>query len=262
MTAQIPTQMPASVPTPSPANPATPGTAVPWARQDLDAALVDLDGTLVDTLDDFVEAVQRMLHDLPAPYCHHRTDRNALGLLVGKGAENLVRRLLAQIDAAQGARAAAMASEAVCAHALQRYLAHYRAINGSRARVYRGAREGLEQLRSLGLRLACVTNKPTAPAQDLLAHFGLDGFFSFVLGGDATERKKPDPLPLHTACARLGVSPQRSLMVGDSSNDAQAARAAGCPVLLVTYGYNHGEDILAVDADAFVHSLAGLRWRT
>jgi phosphoglycolate phosphatase len=241
----------------SPPLPANPAIALPWARQDLDAVLVDLDGTLVDTLDDFVEAVQRMLQDLPAPYCHHRTDRHALELLVGKGADNLVRRLLAHIDANQHSSA----TEALRVRALERYLAHYRDVNGKRAQLYPGAREGLAQLHNLGWRLACVTNKPTAPAQDLLAHFGLDGFFALVVGGDATERKKPDPMPLQMACAHLGVAPQRSLMVGDSSNDAQAARGAGCPVLLVTYGYNHGQDIFAVDADAFTHSLADLRWR-
>jgi phosphoglycolate phosphatase len=112
------------------------------------------------------------------------------------------------------------------------------------------------------LHLACVTNKPTAYAEELLAHLQLDGYFALVLGGDATERKKPDPMPLQVACATLGVSPARTLMVGDSSNDALAARAAGCPVLLVTYGYNHGEDIDTVDADAFTGSLSALHWQT
>ena len=230
---------------------------LPWRPSDLDAALVDLDGTLVDTLDDFVEAVQRMLHDLPAPYNRHRTHRAELELLVGKGSENLVKRLLAQIDAVHGT----VASAETASHALQRYLAHYREVNGMKARVYEGAREGLVQFKALGWALACVTNKPTAYAKDLLAHLQLDGYFALVLGGDATERKKPDPMPLQVACATLGVAPARTLMVGDSSNDALAARAAGCPVLLVTYGYNHGEDVGAVDADAFTRTLSALRWR-
>ena len=106
--------------------------------------------------------------------------------------------------------------------------------------------------------MACLTNKPTAFARALLQHKGLDGFFSRVFGGDAFERKKPDPLPLIRTCEALGTWPARTLMVGDSSNDAQAARAAGCPVLLVTYGYNHGEPVRAVDADGFVDSLAAL----
>jgi phosphoglycolate phosphatase len=79
-----------------------------------------------------------------------------------------------------------------------------------------------------------------------------------VFGGDSFERKKPDPLPLIGTCQALGTEPVRTLMLGDSSNDAQAARAAGCPVLLVTYGYNHGQPVRAVDADGFVDSLAEL----
>jgi len=235
---------------------ASSGAPLPWRTTDFDAALIDLDGTLVDTLDDFVEAVQRMLQDLDVPYCNHTTQRAELELLVGKGSENLVRRLLALIDGVCGTRASAATHQ----RAIERYLAHYRDVNGLRSRVYNGAREGLEQFKALGWRLACVTNKPTAYAKDLLAKLQLEGHFSLVLGGDATERKKPDPMPLQVACATLGVLPARTLMVGDSSNDAQAARAAGCPVLLVTYGYNHGEDIRGVDADAFTGALSALRW--
>ena len=120
--------------------------------------------------------------------------------------------------------------------------------------------QGLRQLQSLGLKLACVTNKPTAYAQELLRSKALDGFFALTLGGDAVQRKKPDPQPLLMACELLGSVPSQTLMVGDSSNDAQAARAAGCPVLLVTYGYNHGQPVRAVDADAFTDSLAEIPW--
>jgi phosphoglycolate phosphatase len=107
----------------------------------------------------------------------------------------------------------------------------------------------------VGLPLACLTNKPTVPRPPLLEAKGLDGFFARVFGGDAFERKKPDPLPLLKACEALGTLPARTLMLGDSSNDAQAARAAGCPVVLVTYGYNHGEPVRNVDADRYVDSL-------
>ncbi len=115
--------------------------------------------------------------------------------------------------------------------------------------------EGLQRLQDAGLRLACLTNKPLAFARPLLVAKGLDGFFSAVFGGDSFERKKPDPLPLQKSCEALGSLPARTLMVGDSSNDAQAARAAGCPVLLVTYGYNHGEPVRLVDADGWLDSL-------
>ena len=95
------------------------------------------------------------------------------------------------------------------------------------------------------MKLACLTNKPTSFARDLLRAKGLDAYFACVFGGDAFERKKPDPLPLRRTCEALGTAPGRTLMIGDSSNDAAAARAAGCPVALATYGYNHGEDIRA-----------------
>jgi phosphoglycolate phosphatase len=124
--------------------------------------------------------------------------------------------------------------------------------------VYPGVLDGLRLLQSRGLKLACLTNKPTAFARPLLKAKGLDGFFEVVFGGDAFERKKPDPLPMLKACEALGCAPAQVLAIGDSSNDAKAARAAGCQVLLVTYGYNHGEPVRAVDADGFVDSLAGL----
>jgi phosphoglycolate phosphatase len=219
-----------------------------------DAAIVDLDGTMVDTLGDFVVALQRMLDGLPAPYSHHTVTRSEVERLVGKGSENLVKSLLALVNPEGGA----MENVAIFARALAAYQQHYAAINGQQAHTYPGVVQGLRQLQARGLRLACVTNKPTAFALALLREKALDGFFELTLGGDAVARKKPDPLPLHMACAALGVAPARTLMVGDSSNDAQAARAAGCPVLLVTYGYNHGEPIRQVDADAYTDSLAHL----
>ncbi|XBP70771.1 HAD-IA family hydrolase [Polaromonas hydrogenivorans] len=138
------------------------------------------------------------------------------------------------------------------------YQQHYAAINGQHANLYPGVLEGLRSLQKTGLKLVCLTNKPLSFARSLLKLKGLDGFFCEVFGGDSFERKKPDPLPLRKACEFLGTLPARTLMIGDSSNDARAARAAGCPVLLVTYGYNHGEPVRAVDADGFVDSLAEL----
>jgi phosphoglycolate phosphatase len=142
--------------------------------------------------------------------------------------------------------------------AWESYQRHYRAVNGQYARIFPGVEGGLQYLQARGLKLACLTNKPTAFAQALLQAKGLDGFFDFTFGGDAFERKKPDPLPLLATCAALGTAPQRTLMIGDSSNDAQAAQAAGCPLLLVTYGYNHGEPIREVKADAYIDSLQQL----
>lgn len=219
-----------------------------------DAAIIDLDGTMVDTLGDFAEAISRMLHDLQLP----DIGAGPIEHMVGKGSEHLLRSVLKYALTQAGRAHDAANIEALYPAAWTSYQRHYLDINGRFAQVYPGVREGLAALRGAGLRLACLTNKPTAFAQPLLRAKGLDGFFEQVFGGDAFERKKPDPLPLLKTCEALGTQPARTLMVGDSSNDAQAARAAGCPVVLVTYGYNHGQPVRAVDADGFVDALAEL----
>ena len=230
----------------------------------IEAAIVDLDGTMVDTLGDFVVALNSMLADLSLP----AVDRAVVQPLVGKGSEHLIQSVLAcvlnQPAAHTGQAQAAIilgANEAVLNYfpaAWASYQRHYLAINGQHAGVYPGVLEGLRRLQQRGLPLACLTNKPTAFALPLLRAKGLDGFFLQVFGGDAFERKKPDPLPLLKTCEALGTLPARTLMIGDSSNDALAARAAGCPVVLVTYGYNHGEPVRGVDADGFVDTLADI----
>ncbi|MFZ3121265.1 MAG: phosphoglycolate phosphatase [Variovorax sp.] len=214
------------------------------SRTRVDAAIVDLDGTLVDTLGDFVAALHAMLADLGLPM----VDAAAVGRMVGKGSEHLIHAVLHHVGA----------PDTLYAQAYARYQHHYLGINGRYSAVYAGAFAGLQAMRERGWRLACLTNKPTAFARPLLAAKGLDGFFEVVFGGDAFARKKPDPLPLRKTCEALGTLPARTLMVGDSSNDAQAARAAGCPVVLVSYGYNHGQPVRDVDADAVVDSLTEL----
>jgi len=205
------------------------------------AFLIDLDGTLVDTLGDFVEALARMSQDLqlPAP------GREFVGKTVGRGSEHLLRSCLAHVGADAG----------LYETAWQRYQAHYGAINGEYSTLFPGVREGLAWLRAQGLPMACLTNKPSAFAKQLLARKSLDGYFDRVFGGDDFARQKPDPMPLLKTCEALGVAPERSWMVGDSSNDAQAAKAAGCPVVLMRYGYNHGEPIAQVPALAHLDRL-------
>ncbi len=217
----------------------------------LRAAIIDLDGTMVDTLGDFATALNAMLADLGLPGIHPATVKP----LVGKGSEHLIHSVLKHALALNSPAKAAIDSEAFFAHALARYLHHYAATNGQLSRVYPGVVAGLQAMHQRGWALACVTNKPIALAVPLLQAKGLDGFFSQVFGGDSFARKKPDPLPLLNACAALGHLPAQTLVVGDSSNDAQAARAAGCPVLLVDYGYNHGEPVAGVDADGVLASL-------
>lgn len=219
---------------------------IPLNPQQLDAAIVDLDGTMVNTLGDFAEALNRMLADLQLPAIAPQAIEN----MVGKGSEHLIRSVLAHVGAAD--------VDAIYGQAWQRYEHHYLQLNGQFAEVYPGVLEGLQALRARGLRLACLTNKPLSFARPLLAQKGLAPLFEQVFGGDSFERKKPDPLPLLKTCEALGTSPARTLMLGDSSNDAQAARAAGCPVVLVSYGYNHGQPVRQVDADGFVDALTEL----
>ena len=94
----------------------------------------------------------------------------------------------------------------------------------------------------------------------LLAAKGLDGFFQHVFGGDAFARKRPDPLPLLETCCALGTPPQSTLMLGDSSNGAQAARAAGCPVVLVSHRHHHGWPVQEASPDAVIARLDALQW--
>ena len=207
----------------------------------LDAAIIDLDGTMVDTLGDFAAALNLMLAELSLAGIAAST----IEPLVGKGSEHLIASVLAHVGAAPS----------LYESAWQSYQRHYLAINGQHSLVYPGVVEGLQAMRRAGLKLACLTNKPTSFTLPLLEAKGLRPYFDLVFGGDAFERKKPDPLPTQKTCEALNSPSGRTLVVGDSSNDARAARAAGCPVVLVTYGYNHGEPVRAVDADGFAESL-------
>lgn len=223
------------------------------------AVIVDLDGTMVDTLGDFEVALNRTMASLGLP----GVTRAAVARTVGKGSEHLIRSLLAEQLALPAVRGLgqvcpARSVDALYPSAWRQYQQHYQAINGQFAAVYPGVVEGLQALQARGLPLACLTNKPLAFAQALLQVKGLDGYFDQVFGGDSFERQKPDPLPLLKTCEALGSAPAQTWMVGDSQNDARAARAAGCPVALVRYGYNHGEPIGQAPHDLLLDSLAEL----
>ena len=216
-----------------------------WQPRGITAAIVDLDGTLLDTAGDFEVALRLMLADLGWP----PVGRAFILRTVGQGSEHLLKRTLAEVGAPAD----------LYADAWRGYQHHYRLINGRHAAVYPGVVEGLHAMRAAGWRLVCLTNKPGAFARPLLAQKGLDGYFDHVFGGDAFPEKKPHPLPLLKACEALGSLPAHTLMVGDSGNDAQAARAAGCPVVLMRYGYNHGQPVEAAGADALLDRLDQLR---
>ncbi len=139
--------------------------------------------------------------------------------------------------------------------ALGSFGAHYARQNGRASRPFTGVPEALERLRGASLRLACVTNKASAYTVPLLEKTGLACYFDAVVTADAVGARKPRPEPFLRACHRLGASPAEAAVIGDSANDAEGARAAGCPVLLVSYGYSEGRDVRALGADAVVATL-------
>ena len=208
------------------------------------AVTIDLDGTLLDTIPDLAAASNMMLAELgfePLEEARIRT-------FVGKGIARLVERTL---EAATGEPPA----DGLRSRALAAYERHYTAVNGKHTTIYAGVQEGLKRLRDRAFPLACVTNKSDRFTRPLLDRVGFTTYFKHIVSGDTLEQKKPHPAPVLDACRALGVAPGAMLVIGDSLNDAEAARAAGCPVFCVTYGYNEGHDIRSLDTDALISSL-------
>ena len=208
------------------------------------AALVDLDGTLLDTAPDLAAAANAMLAELGMGPLAAGEVRD----FIGKGIAALVRRCL------ESARGTAP-DEPLCETALARFAPHYERLNGSSSAPYPGVEEGLAAMRARGLRLACVTNKSSRYTDPLLASSGLAGYFDEVVTSDRAGRRKPDPEPFLFACRALDVSPPEAAVIGDSANDAAGGRAAGCRVLLVPYGYREGRDVRSIECDDIVGSL-------
>ena len=202
----------------------------------------DLDGTLLDTVADLAEACRRMLEDLGEPA---RTPAE-IHSFVGKGMVVLVERCLTRTRGPDSERLQA---------GIASFKRHYTEVNGQQAALYPGVVAGLDAWRGAGLRLGVVTNKPGEFTEALLERRGLAAYFDVVVSGDTTPFKKPSPEPLLHACALLGSAPGENLHIGDSQNDIESARAAGCPVFCVPYGYNEGRAVDSADCDALVSDL-------
>lgn len=227
-------------------SPAFPEEPAPrFASLRLKAAVVDLDGTMVDTADDFTACINGMLAEIGAA---PPVTRDEVIGYVGKGSEHLIRSVLA-------ARFSSEETRARFETALAAYQAQYAKINGRHTQLYPDVERGLAALHDAGLKLACVTNKPRRFAVALLEQYGLAKYFSIIFGGDSLPRKKPDPAPMLAACAALGVAPHEAVAIGDSENDALAGRAAGMATLTVPYGYNHGKAIQTINSDGIVGTL-------
>ncbi len=210
--------------------------------------LIDVDGTLVDSVPDLAYCVDEMLKQLDMPVRGEAAVRH----WVGNGVERLVKRSL--INALEGEP-----DEALYNKALPVFRELYAANNAVRSCLYDGVKEGLDYMVEQGYTLGCVTNKASEFTRPILRDLGIADYFKVIICGDDTPRKKPDPLPLITAAERLGVAAERSVMIGDSMSDVKAARAAHFNIICMSYGYNHGEDIRDYNPDIVIDSMAELK---
>lgn len=206
-----------------------------------EVVLFDLDGTLVDSLPDLTASVNRMTQALGLPA---RSEAD-MRVWVGNGMTSLVKRALTGDMRGEPPEPLLQRGLALFQEAYDRgYNVH--------SRLYPGVPETLARLAGRGIALGCVTNKPGRFTRPLLAALGIARFFGAVVAGEDLPVRKPDPAPLHWAVRQLGRSGARVAVVGDSRNDVQAARNAGFPVVCLSYGYNHGEDIRLAGADAVI----------
>jgi len=209
------------------------------------AVVIDLDGTLLDTAHDLADAAIATAADLGLPDIDLATVKG----YIGNGVSRLVKRVLTRDMEAEP-------DKELFARAMPLYEKHYRAWVSRKSRPFPGVVEGLQAFKEMGLHLGCITNKAEQFTVPLLQDTGLFPFFELVLSGDTLPERKPSPLPLLHACQYFGVEPAELLLIGDSLNDTQAARAAHCPVFCVPYGYNRGRPVAELDLDAVVPSLA------
>jgi len=190
------------------------------------AAIVwDLDGTLVDSAADIAASLNRLLAEQGLPALGDDRIRD----MIGEGVATLIRRGLAAHNVTP--------CDGRLDELVQRFLVIYSEVATESTRLFPGARHVLKTFSDARLRQAICTNKPEAIARQVLSGLEIASYFDVVIGGDTLPRNKPDPLPLQTALEGLGVTPERSLTVGDSAIDVAMAHAAGVRVIFVTFGY-------------------------
>ena len=204
--------------------------------------ILDLDGTLLDTAGEIVTATNRTLEEMGlAPL-----EAPKVTALIGRGVRSLVERALGLVEGG----ALIQVDRAV-----ERFEAHYAQTVGTEARLFPGAMPGLKRFALAGIPMSVVTNKPRFFTEKLLERAEVNTFFKVLVAGDDGIARKPQGDMLEAACRGMGTRPVDTLMLGDSDNDVLAARAAGCPVWCVPYGYNEGRGPETLNCDRLVTTI-------
>ncbi|WON76735.1 phosphoglycolate phosphatase [Serratia sp. UGAL515B_01] len=206
----------------------------------------DLDGTLVDSAPGLAAAIDLALAEMGLP----QAGETRVATWIGNGADVLVQRALcwAEVDA----------TAEHCQQMRQHFDRFYAQTVDSGSRLFPQVKETLSCLAGKGYPMALVTNKPTPFVAPLLTALGIVDYFSLIIGGDDVVEKKPHPAPLYLVFGKLGLRANEVLFVGDSRNDIQAAQAAGCPNVGLTYGYNYGEAIALSRPECVLEHFADL----
>lgn len=214
----------------------------PIIANSIRAVIFDLDGTLMDTAGEIATALARTFGEMGLP----ALPKKSVEALIGRGVPSLVERALAQVGAPGGD----------IHGAVERFEGHYAQTVGTASDLFPGVMAGLRSLKERGMPMGVVTNKPRFFTEKLLDQAGVAAFFTAVVAGDDGIPKKPRGDMLLAACATMGSASGETLMLGDSDNDILAARAAGCPVWCVPYGYNEGRPPEALACDRLVPGVA------
>lgn len=220
------------------------------------AIAFDLDGTLADSVPGLAQALDRALNALNLPAAGQTRVSN----WVGNGADMLVDRALswALAQTASGDSTTISTQPVQHSHLRQQFDRYYHSTATSGSVLYQGVAETLQKLYSQGIPLAIITNKPSKFVAPVLQALGIADYFSLVIGGDDVQQKKPHPAPLYLALSHFGLLASQLLFVGDSRNDILAARAAECPCIGMSYGYNYGEPIACSHPDQVLDHFADL----
>jgi len=209
--------------------------------------MIDLDGTLVDSVPDLAYCIDEMMQKLGLQKWGEVKVRH----WVGNGIPKLVERALT-------GELEGRPIKEVFDMAYPIFLDLYEANATERSYLYDGVREGLDYLKSQGYQLGCVTNKSEQFTHPLLKVLGIFNDFRIIISGDTLKKRKPDPMPLLYCAERFNLKPEQCLMLGDSVSDVKAARAAGFDIICMSYGYNHGNDIADENPDLVIDSMSQL----